>query len=89
MTYIPFSVQPIRGYGVQVALFDLILTALAVSPWDFVSSNREGRGILSYFSSLGGIPRHTTFIYVDYVFWVAAKVFIYFEFGFRIFKCIG
>ena len=44
MTYIPFSVQPIRSYEVQVALFDLILTALAVSPWDLLVQTQKGKG---------------------------------------------
>ena len=44
MTYIPFSVQPIRGYGVQVALFDIILTALVVSPWGLLIQTQKGKG---------------------------------------------
>ena len=44
MTYIPFSVQSIRGYGVQVVLFDLILTALAVSPWGLLVQTQKGKG---------------------------------------------
>ena len=44
MTYIPFPVQRIRGYGVQIALFDLILTALAVSPWDLLVQTQKGKG---------------------------------------------
>ena len=43
MTYILFSVQPIRGYGVQIALFDLILPALAVSPWDLLVQTQKGK----------------------------------------------
>ena len=44
MTYIPFSVQPIWGYGVQVALFDLILTALSVNPWGLLGQTQKGKG---------------------------------------------
>ncbi len=44
MTYIPISVQPIRGYGMQVALFDLILTVLAVSPWGLLVQTQKGKG---------------------------------------------
>ena len=49
MFYIPFSVQPIRVYGVQVALFDLILTALVVSRWGlFVQTQRVGEIYLTF-----------------------------------------
>ena len=41
MTYIPFSVQPIIGYGVQVA-FDLHSDSFSGQFLGLVSSNTEG-----------------------------------------------
>ena len=58
MTSIPFSVQPIIGYGVQVALFDLHSDCFSGQSLGLVGSNTEGRGIDLPFSSLDGIPRH-------------------------------
>ena len=44
MTYIPFPVQPTWGYGVQIALFDLFLTALAVSPRGLLVQTQKDKG---------------------------------------------
>ena len=45
MTYIPFSVQPIIGHGVQVTLFDLHSDCFSGQSLGLVSSNTEDRGI--------------------------------------------
>ena len=44
MTYIPFPVQPTWGYGVQIALFDYILTALVVHPQGLLIQTQKVKG---------------------------------------------
>ena len=58
MTNIPFSVQPIIGYGVRVVLFDLHSGCFSGQSLWLVSSNTEGKEIYLPFSPLGGIPHH-------------------------------
>ena len=58
MTCTPFSIQLTTGHGV-LAAFDLHSDCISGQSLGLVSSNTEGRGILSYFPSPGGIPHHS------------------------------